>query len=218
MRSREWDVLDRSPVRRQSRVIRDAIKHDRHLTVRGSNGPRTVLGIELIVEWLKHSYSSDSALQEVLGPNHLLISIPRSAPLTRLDALWPSRRICQTLVAAELGAEVAPLLVRHTAVQKSAFAAAGQRPSAKDHLNSSKIDDGPALVSTHENVTLVDDFVTRGATFIGMYPHVRQAFPHAAISCFAVVRTISFDPISTIVAPIKGVITTNLFGNTRREP
>jgi hypothetical protein len=102
-------------------------------------------------------------------------------------------------------------------VQKSAFAGSGQRPSPADHFNTSKIDE-TALVSKPDDVTLVDDFVTRGATFLGMYPHVRQAFPDAKISCFALVRTMSFDPISTIVAPVKGVITRDLFGRTRRDP
>jgi hypothetical protein len=205
-----------SDVERQSRVFRDAIKSDGVLTVRDSKGLRVVRGIELIVESLK-AHSTGSVLGEVLGPHHMLIPIPRSAPLAKPDALWPSRRICDALAAVGLGREVAPLLVRYKAVQKSAFAGTGQRPVALDHFNSTKIDES-ALISTPDRITLIDDFVTRGATFVGMYPHVRQAFPNAKISCFALVRTMSFDPISKIIAPVKGLITKDRFGNTRRTP
>jgi len=109
------------------------------------------------------------------------------------------------------------LLVRHKAVQKSAFAGPGQRPTALDHFNSTKINEN-ALISRPDNITLVDDFVTTGATFIGMYPHVKRTFPDAKISCFALVRTISRDPISKIIAPVKGTITKDWFGKTWRTP
>jgi hypothetical protein len=206
-----------SEVERQSRVLRDAIKRDGHLSVKSPERSERVRGIELIVQWLKRAHSIDSMLQEVIGPDHVLVPVPRSAPLARPDALWPSLRICNALVSAGLGAAVVPLIVRHTAVQKSAFAAAGQRPSAMDHYNSSAIDEN-VLIPKTPKITLVDDFVTRGATFIGMYPHIRSVLPQARVSCFALVRTTSFDPVSKIVAPVRGVITANLFGNTRREP
>src|SRR5262245_17897272 len=206
-----------SPVERQSRVICYAIKEDGRIPIRDSEGLRKVRGIELIVGWLARAHSSEPVLREVLGPDHVLIPVPRSAPLVARDALWPSRRICDALVAVGLATEVTPLLVRHNAVQKSASAGPGQRPVALDHFNSTKTDD-TALISRPDKITLVDDVVTRGATFIGMYPHVRRTFPDSRISCFALVRTISSDPISQIITPVRGTITKDRFGNTRRMP
>src|SRR6267143_3540503 len=131
--------------------------------------------------------------------------IPRSAPLRSRDALWPARRICEALVAANLGAIVVPALVRHTAVQKSAIAPAGQRPGPIDHLNSAKVDID-STVSAKQGITLVDDFITRGAHFLGMYPLVANAFPHQTISCFALVRTNSFEEVTAMIAPVTGTI------------
>jgi len=101
----QYSPRGNSDVERQSRVFRDAIKADGVLTVRDSEGLRVVRGIELIVESLK-AHSTEPLLSEVLGPHHMLIPIPRSAPLAKPDALWPSRRICEALAAVGLAEEV----------------------------------------------------------------------------------------------------------------
>jgi len=146
-----------------------------------------------------------------------LIPIPRSAPLRSKDALWPSRRICEALVQVGLGAEVTPLLKRVTAVQKAAFASdAIKRPDHTQHYDSTAIDNEvPTLIK--RPMTLVDDVVTRGSSFIGMFRRVSEAFPGREISCFALVRTESAGDVVKIIAPIEGTITLHPSGKTYRD-
>jgi predicted amidophosphoribosyltransferase len=142
-------------------------------------------------------------LEECLGSEFALVPIPRSAPLKNKDALWPSRRICEALVAAGLGAEVLPLLNRRAAVQKAATAGKGMRPDPEHHYESTIIDNNvPSLLK--KPITLVDDVITRGSSFVGMFRRVAEAFPNRKISCFALVRTES--EITTIKSPVQGKI------------
>ena len=65
--------------------------------------------------------------------------------------------------------------------------------------------------------TLVDDAVTRGASFLGMISHMQQAFNGYEIMCFGLVRTQSYAPVDHIVAPVEGLITYQN-GQLRRNP
>jgi hypothetical protein len=201
---------------KRGRRYRDAVKNDGYLYFRNSaGGLDTVRGIEFFVELIAKNISRLPQLNAVLGPDRILIPIPRSAPLRNLLSLWPARRICEALVAQRLGSDVVPLLQRHTAVQKSATASSGQRPKPIDHFNSTRIDS--SLLITGTKLTLVDDFVTRGATFLGMYPRVKDAFPNYEISCFALVRTMSFEEVSEHLSPVRGTIE-NRSGQAWRAP
>jgi hypothetical protein len=202
---------------RRGRRFRDAIKNDGYLYLRNASGALdTVRGIEFFVEQIARNISRFPELGEVLGPNRILVPIPRSAPFKNPAGLWPARRICEALLAQRLGSDVVPLLQRHTAVQKSATAPVGQRPDPIDHYNSTSVDSGLSLV-LGKNITLVDDFVTRGATFLGMYPHVKNAFANREISCFALVRTMSFEEVMEHFKPVQGTIQ-NRNGRAWREP
>lgn len=55
-------------------------------------------------------------------------------------------------------------------------------------------------------ITLVDDVVTRGASFIGVYARLQEAYPNAQIRCFALIRTISSGEINEILDPVYGEI------------
>ncbi len=137
-----------------------------------------------------------------------MVPIPRSDPLAVKTALWPSRQICEALVAAGLGAEVAPLLQRQTAVQKAATAPQGMRPDPERHFESTVIDNEvPTLIE--RPITLVDDVITRGASFVGMFRRVAEAFPNRKISCFAMVRTVSDGEVETLRAPVRRTIRYN---------
>jgi hypothetical protein len=187
-----------------SKAIRDAIKNDSNLTFMRDGKLMQPRGIEYVVSGLKVEIKKYPFLSEYLGPTVALVPMPRSAPLTK-DALWPTRRICEALVAAGFGAEVAPLLVRKTAVQKSATADPGKRPGPQEHYDSTEIDNE---VPTLENrpFTIVDDFVTRGSSFIGMFRRLKEAFPTRTIRCFAMMATESEGEIDKWVAPVQGKI------------
>jgi hypothetical protein len=202
---------------KRGRRYRDAIKNDGPLFFRNASGAiDTVRGIEFFIQQIASNMSRISEFKDVLGPDTILVPIPRSAPLASPRALWPARRICEALIAQKLGADVLSLLRRHTAVRKSATASAGFRPDPIDHFNSTSVDDSfPLLVQG--KITLVDDFITRGSTFLGMYPHVKQAYSDREISCFALVRTMSFEEVAQHYKPVQGIIE-NRHGKAWRTP
>jgi hypothetical protein len=205
----------KSDVSKRSRAVCYAIKNDSVLTVTPSGGA-PVRAIEYVVEAIVRNLPNYPLLQHVLNRDRILIPVPRRAPLPHKDALWPTRRICDALVQVGLGSSVMPALMRHTAVQKSSTASPGERPDPIDHMNTTRMDHN-ASFSQKQNVTLVDDVVTRGATFLGMYPHVEAEFPDREVSCFALVRTMSAQEITAIMAPVNGVLR-NCRGRPSRIP
>ena len=66
-------------------------------------------------------------------------------------------------------------------------------------------------------VTVVDDVITRGSTFVGAMPHLESLFGSIPIRCFALVRTMSFGDIQQLREPVEGVISYQ-HGNLHRQP
>jgi predicted amidophosphoribosyltransferase len=131
------------------------------------------------------------------------------------DALWPGRRICEELLAVRLGKEILSCLSRVKPVAKSAFAAPGERTSVQKHLESMEVE---RLLVAPGSITVIDDFVTKGATLIAAASLVKEAFPQAPVRVFALVRTMGLIPdVESIVAPCVGTI--RLDGSdVRRDP
>jgi hypothetical protein len=195
-----------SKVSNQSRAICGAVKNDSFLSIQKDGNVENVRAIEWVVSALKRELDNFPFFRECFNPEVALVPVPRSAPLSNKDALWPSRRICEALVAVGLGAEVAPMLKRITAVQKAATAAKGMRPGPEQHFESTIIDNEvPNLIK--RPFTLVDDIITRGSIFVGMYRRLAEAFPRRKISCFALIRTESDGEIEKFKDPVQGTIT-----------
>ncbi|GAA5484005.1 hypothetical protein Hsar01_03243 [Haloferula sargassicola] len=58
-----------------------------------------------------------------------------------------------------------------------------------------------------KDILLVDDVVTKGTTLIACAAILSEAFPHATIRAFAMVRTMGRIPdVEAIVDPCTGVI------------
>jgi adenine/guanine phosphoribosyltransferase-like PRPP-binding protein len=91
------------------------------------------------------------------------------------------------------------------AVTKSATAGSGQRPDPDAHYESLEVDQ-QAMLRPPATITIVDDVITRGSTFLAMYQRLSEAFPQAKIQCFAVVRTMSSVEVDQIMSSIKGLI------------
>jgi len=74
------------------------------------------------------------------------------------------------------------------------------------------------LLFEPEEVILVDDVVTRGATIIGGVNRLKEAFPSAEIRAFAMMRLMSsFGDFVGVKDPCVATIT--MYGNdTRRKP
>ncbi len=135
----------------------------------------------------------------------LLVPVPPSRPWAA-RAPWAAARIAGALADAGLGAGVRPLIVRRSAVRKSATAAAGARPSVLEHYASFGLGDAGAD-SAPEAVLLIDDVVTRGRTLLAAACLVRATYPEACIGAFALIRTIGFGAgVARVLAPCVGVI------------
>ncbi|MEY6431169.1 hypothetical protein ABC977_01970 [Thioalkalicoccus limnaeus] len=141
--------------------------------------------------------------------------MPRSS-LQKPGALWPSLAICLALKAEGLGAGIEPCLRRRSPVGKAATAGPGGRPDPIDHDGSVVVErDSPF---SPERITIVDDVITRGSSFVGVFPRIAEAFPGIPIRCFALVRTISEGDIDAILAPVQGIITSEDGRRLRRRP
>jgi hypothetical protein len=97
-----------------------------------------------------------------------LVPAPRSSPLKDPKALWPALRICQSLMAEGCAGSVLPFLKRTKPTTKSATAAVGQRPAPEAHYESIEADH-QGILTAPRSITIVDDVITRGSTFLAMY-------------------------------------------------
>jgi uracil phosphoribosyltransferase len=115
-----------------------------------------------------------------------------------------------------LGQAVYPLISRAIAVPKSAFALPGERPTPQRHLESFTFH--PQLINP-DQITVVDDFITKGATTIAAASLLKHHFPEAKISVFGMIRTRGLQPdVERIVEPCIGLVTLNVWGGSDREP
>jgi hypothetical protein len=205
-----------------SKAVTLAIKRDGYVSTADEG---TKPAIDYVVRRLVGDLPNHQCLRECFGSaggalippeRATLVPVPRSAPLVA-GGLWPAMRICAALVTHGLAAESLPLIVRARAVQKSAFAAPGQRPTPQDHYDSLALDPTRPLPQTRKLFVIVDDVVTRGATLLACYARLREAYPADPILCFAMVRTMSGADVATVRDPVEGVITYH-GGSPHRQP
>src|ERR1035437_2599771 len=106
------------------------------------------------------------------------------------NTLWVPERIATVMVAAGLGKQVASCLIRAKAVSKAALSSPSERPTAVQHYESISVQ---GSLSKPDEILLVDDVVTRGATLLGAANRLAEAFPQSHIRAFAAMRTISIQ-------------------------
>jgi hypothetical protein len=184
-----------------SRKVRDDIKSGRDRTLR------------LAIEGLLKRFE-ETGLSAVLGPDVILVPTPGSALLVE-GGFWGPKWIAEGLVAAGLGREVLPCLVRSTPVPKSAFQAPGERPDAQRHFDTIEVSELPL---GGERITLVDDFVTKGSTLLGAASRLATTLASGTPTAFALVRTMGLQPdIEQIVDPCVETIR-RVGDDARRKP
>jgi len=181
----------------RSRTVKDRVKND------GYMGPYRV--IEFAAQKLANALSTHRFLIRYFNESVTLVPLPRSSPLVGPDALWPADRICTAIRAKGIVADVLPCLERVQPVQRSSEAPPGQRPNPKEHYDSVLVRDHQLLIPWA--ITLVDDVVTRGSTFVGLVPRLEEAFPGVEVRCFALIRTVSDGDVPSIFDPVEGAIT-----------
>jgi hypothetical protein len=160
--------------------------------------------IDFSAERLAQEIAAYPFLGDYLNPSVTLVPVPRSSPLVQPGALWPSLRIYQAILAQGLGANIIPCLERIHAVRKSATAPAGQRPGPTEHYHSVRVVQKRRRAPSA--ITLIDDVITRGSSFVGLVPRLQEAFPGIEIRCFALVRTRNTGEIDRILDPVEGTI------------
>ncbi len=148
-------------------------------------------------------------------PNTILVPVPKSSLMQR-GTLWVPERIAAALVKAGIGNEVASCLIRAKPVPKSASCVPSERPIAAQHYESMSVQ---GSLSKSDEILLVDDVVTRGATLLGAANRLADAFPQSNIRAFAAMRTISNqNEFKKVYDPCVGTIDLTEYGDTFRTP
>ena len=191
-----------SKISRKSRTVCYDVKNDKANVMTKIIGP------------LSEDYET-TGLGSFLGPAVVLVPVPRSAPLVE-GALWPAERISERFLTAGLGNSVERVLLRKSPVRKSSSAQPGRRPTVQEHLETLIAE--PLLLGSQE-ITVVDDVVTKGRTLYAAACIVRRAFPTAEVRAFALVRTMGLvREIKAILDPCVGAIKHTSSGDVDRKP
>lgn len=144
-----------------------------------------------------------------------LVPAPKSS-LLKPGTLWVPERLTTAMARNGLGRSSEPCLERTRAVPRSSGQRDGaKRPKALQHYESMNV---RKLLFEPEEIILVDDVVTRGATIMGGVNRLREAFPDSKIRAFAMMRVMSdVEAFADVEDPCIGTIT--MYGDdTKREP
>lgn len=145
----------------------------------------------------------------------VLIPIPGSS-LTKPDTMWAPKILAESLVSVGLGSSVATCISRVAYVRKSATSSPEDRPMPIKHCETMAV---TRMVTEPASILLVDDVVTRGATFLGAACRVAELYPNVDIRAFAAMRTVSDgNTFNDIMDPCDGTITLLDNGHSRRRP
>jgi hypothetical protein len=156
----------------------------------------------------------DGALSGLFTARPTLVPVPSSGR-TRAGIPTVAGALAAELVAQGLGSAVRACLVRSHDIGRSSCARPGHRASVQDHYRSLSVVAAPGQPT---DILLVDDLVTKGRTLIAAAARLREAFPTARISTFALMRTMSLVPdIETVRDPCVGQIRW-VRGDARRMP
>ncbi len=198
-----------SPTADQSRNLRTALKQGFLV-----GDPPTPVST-WVADYIRQRQPSLPALSSVFGSSPVLVPVPKSA-LHRPGSLWVPDQLSSALVAAGLGARVARLLRRTTAIAKAATSVPSERPTALTHYQTLSVQS--ELAPPHA-IVLVDDIVTTGAALLGSANRVMEAYPGASVRGFAALRTVS-SPLDFegIVRPVSGWIRLLSSGRCLRRP
>lgn len=173
-----------------------------------------ILMSEFIAKGVKQELSN-LPFNHFFQPNTILVPAPKSS-LMQPDELWVPERIAKALVAEGIGCQVVPCLTRSKPVAKAASCPSSERPTAEEHYDSLIVQ---GALSKPEEIVIIDDVVTRGATLLGCANRLTDAFPECRIRAFSAMRTISdSNEFQSVYSPCIGTITLSASGQTFRRP
>lgn len=165
-----------------SRTVMRALKNDEYLELKQNQ----ILMSDYIADRLKKDIEK-LPFADYFKANPILVPTPNSS-LNRSGTLWVPQRLANALVRKGLGSKVVECLSRVTPLPRSATSLAVDRPKAIEHYDSMEV---KKILFEPDEILLVDDVVTRGATLLGAANKLADAFPNARIRTFAAMRTIS---------------------------
>jgi predicted amidophosphoribosyltransferase len=155
-------------------------------------------------------------LAEFFRAIDVLVPIPACEP-RRPDREYLPERLADAFVAEGLATTAWKGLSRVRAVAKSATSPPGRRPTVRDHYDSLSVVPGGGLAEG-ARLLLIDDVVTKGRTLLAAATRLREAFPRARITAFALLRTLGFkDHIDDLLDPCVGRIGWRA-GDAHRNP
>ena len=166
-------------------------------------------------------YAGQVRAREVLASwfakDAVLVPVPGSRPAT--CGVWAAERLAFALHGVGLGKSVCTALQRRFPVRKSATALNTDRPTVRQHYESFVVTPLPGGGrGPMDRLVLIDDVITRGRTLFAAALRLYEAFPHADIRAFALVRTLGFLPgVTQSLEPCQGVVRW-AGGDARREP
>lgn len=159
-------------------------------------------------DWIARTIQENMAtlpFSALFRKNPVLVPVPRST-LAQADSLWVPHRIASALFKERIGKEVLACVTRAEPIRKAASSTASQRPRPSEQYRTMRVQ-GSVSEPQPEEIVMVDDIVTRGATFLGAANRLVEAFPKARIRAFAAMRTISnSSEFTTLYNPCAGTI------------
>lgn len=191
-----------------SKNVMQALKRDQFV------GEPPILMSEWVAKTVKQKMA-ELPFASFFQPNTILVPAPKSS-LMQPNTLWVPERIATVLVEAGIGKQVTSCLIRTKAVPKAASSSPTDRPTAKQHYESITVQ---GILSKPDEIVLVDDVVTRGATLLGCANRLADAFPQCCIRAFVAMRTISNpNEFESVYSPCTGTIDLHETGDTFRRP
>ena len=190
-----------------SRTVTMALKHDEYVHFESNQ----ILMSDYVAERLGRDIGK-LPFADYFKVNPILVPVPNSS-FNKSGTLWVPQRLSNALVRKGFGKSVVECLSRVTPLPKSATSLAKDRPKAIDHYDSLEV---KKILFEPDEILLVDDVVTRGATLLGAANKMADTYPNARIRAFTAVRTIS-DPLDFVKIndPRMGKITLNGYDTFR---
>ncbi|MDE1854313.1 MAG: phosphoribosyltransferase [Thaumarchaeota archaeon] len=139
-----------SPTERRSRDYRYYLKNEQTVKY----GDKEMFMSEVVGQAILESKAT-LPFMGLFGDNPVLVPVTRSS-LFQPNSLWVGLKVATAMRKVGLGTSVSTSLVRTRAV--------GTKASAEEHYDSQRVEQ--KLLTDPENILLVDDIVTRGATMI----------------------------------------------------
>jgi hypothetical protein len=157
----------------------------------------------------------ETPLTRWISPHAVLVPVP-SSRLLKPGSLWVPFKLAKAMVELGIGRRVETWLERTEAIPKAAWSKPEDRPTAQRHYETLRM---KLPVMPSDEVVLVDDVVTRGATLLAAASRAREVLPGARVTGFAMLRALS-EPADfrRIFDPCVGRVDLGADGQTTRRP